>query len=102
MSIFEFKNPKEYMVTLSTGAPDWRTSKWIVSAEEKSQALHYAMLMHDDPKRAAGDRWPIEMVTLSYRGANPSIDESEFVVANPEKLFRLFQIYKHGKERLEN
>jgi hypothetical protein len=103
MSTFEFKNPtKEYMVTLSTGAPKWLTSKWIVEAEEKSQALHFAMLMHDDPERDLKDRWSIEMVTLSYRGANPSIDESQFAVSDPEKLFRLFQIYKHGKERLEN
>lgn len=94
--------PKEYMVTLSTGSPDWRTSKWIVSAQSKSEALNYAMLLHDDPDRHLWDRWEIAMVTLSYRGANPSSDESRFTIADPTHITRLLRIYEHGKERLEN
>ena len=95
-------NRKEYMVTLSTGAPDWKTSKWIVKAVEKSEALNFAMLCHDDPDRPIKDRWSVAMITLSYRGANPSANEKEFTVADPEKVDRLLRIYMHGKERLEN
>ncbi len=93
---------KNYMVTLSTGAPLWKTSKWIVQATEKSEALNFAMLCHDDPDRAKKDRWPISMVTLSYQGTNPSAMEEEYTVANPAHVDRLLRIYLHGKERLEN
>lgn len=88
---------KSYLVTLSTGAPDWKTSKWNVDAESKSQALHYALLMHDDTVK-----WPVSMVTISYENANPELDLSLFTVGDPEYIYRLDRIYRHGKERLEN
>lgn len=93
---------KKYMVTLSTGAPQWLTSKWVVEAEEKSQALNYALLLHDNPDRPQNSRWPVAMVTISYYGANPEICEADFAVADPEQIARLLRIYQHGKERLEN
>jgi hypothetical protein len=93
---------KQYLVTFSSGAPDWNTSKWIVTAEEKSEAINLAMLMHDDHSRPADKRWPVAMLTLSYRGANPSVDESQFTVVDPDYVDRLLRIYLHGKERLEN
>jgi hypothetical protein len=93
---------KEYMVTLSTGAPEWKSSKWIVGAAEKSEALNFAMLCHDDSDRPQEDRWPVSMVTLSYRGTNPSADESEYTIADSTRVDRLLRIYLHGKERLEN
>ena len=90
------------MVTFSTGAPEWKTSKWIITAEEKHQALNFAMLMHDSSDRPEEDRWPVSMVTLSYRGSNPDIDENDFTVADPAYVERLHRIYLHGKSRLEN
>jgi hypothetical protein len=93
---------KQYLVTFSTCSPKWLTSKWIITAEEKSEALNLAMLMHDDSSRPGKDRWPIPMVTISYRGANPDVDESEFTIVDPEYAARLLRIYEHGKEKLEN
>lgn len=93
---------KQYLVTFSSGAPEWKTSKWIVTAEEKSEAINFAMLMHDEHSRPEQDRWPVAMLTLSYRGANPSVDESQFTVVDPTHVDRLLRIYLHGKERLEN
>ena len=94
--------PKQYLVTFSTGAPNWKTSKWKIIAEEKSEALNLAMLMHDDSSRPAIDRWPVPMVTISYPGSNPSIDESEFTIVDPIYVDRLLRIYLHSKEKLEN
>ena len=93
---------KQYLVTFSSGAPLWKTSKWIVTAEEKSEAINLAMLMHDEHLRPESDRWPVAMLTLSYQGANPSVDESQFTVVDPEYVDRLLRIHLHGKERLEN
>jgi hypothetical protein len=94
--------PKQYLVTFSTGAPNWKTSKWKVFAGEKSEALNLAMLMHDDSTRPEVDRWPVSMVTISYRGSNPSADEDEFTSVDPLYVDRLLRIYLHGKEKLEN
>ena len=93
---------KDYLVTLSTGSPDWLTSKWRITAEEKSQALNFAMLMHDDPARDSKDRWPVAMVTISYPGSNPEIDESEYTIPEPKHLSALLSIYWHSKDKLEN
>lgn len=93
---------REYLVTLATGAPKWLTSKWRITAEENSQALNFAMLMHDDPGRSADDRWPVAMITISYPGANPEIDESEYAVPDPKHLAALLSIYRHSKDKLEN
>lgn len=88
---------KRYLVTLSTGSPDWKTSKWNVAAESKSQALHYSLLLHDE-----NVKWPVSMVTISYETANPELDLSLFTRGDPEEIYRLDRIYQHGKERLEN
>lgn len=88
---------KEYLVTLSSGAPSWKTSKWIVAAEDKSSALNYALLLHDDKYG-----WTVAMVTLSYRGANPQADESLYEYANPERIEVLNRIREHSKEKLED
>jgi len=88
---------KDYLVTLSTGAPDWKTSKWSVLAETKSQALHFALLLHDDTLK-----WSVSMVTISYKHSNPDISLNEFTEGTPERIYRLDRIYQHGKDRLEN
>lgn len=88
---------KDYMVTLSSGSPDWKTSKWIVQAEDKSTALNYAILLHDDKHH-----WPVAMLTMSYQGSNPEINESEYEVADPALIYRLDRIREHGLEKLEN
>lgn len=93
---------KDYLVTLSTGAPLWLTSKWRVTAEEKSQALNFALLMHDDPDRSQDDRWSVAMVTISYPGSNPEVDETEYTVPEPRRLASLLSIYRHSKDKLEN
>lgn len=88
---------KDYLVTLSTGSPDWKTSKWRVHAGSKSQALHFALLLHDE-----NHDWSVDMVTISYPASNPSIDLEKFVAGSPDLVSRLDRIYQHGKERLEN
>ena len=90
---------KEYLVSLASGTPDWKTSKWVIKAETKSQALHFALLLHDDT-----EKWPVSMVTISYKDANPKTTPilDNFNVANPDRVYRLDRIYQHGKERLEN
>ena len=85
---------KEYMVTLRAGD---KISKWIVSAVDKSTALNCALLLHDDTHC-----WEVSMVTLSYRGVNPSADETEYTVADPKHIARLNRIREHGFENLEN
>jgi len=88
---------KEYLVTLSTGAPVWKTTKWSVMAETKSQALHFALLLHDDTVS-----WSVSMVTISYKHSNPSVNLDDFEEGCPDRIYRLDRIYLHGKERLEN
>ena len=82
------------MVTLRDGE---KISKWIVTAVDKSTALNYALLLHDDMYR-----WEVSMVTLSYRGVNPSANETEYTIADQKRIDRLNRIREHGFENLEN
>jgi len=81
---------KDYMVTLRDKD---KISKWIVNAVDKSTALNYALLLHDDT-----NQWEVSMVTISYRGVNPAADEADYVIADPNRVDRLNRIREHGFE----
>ena len=87
--------PKDYLVTLSSAKPAWKSSKWQVHAESKTEALQFAMLMHDDRFK-----WPVVMVTISNKGVNPHANLDDFEVVEPKYVERLLRIYEHGKEKL--
>lgn len=54
----------QYLITFSSGKPFWNHSKWKVSAETRSQALHKANLMHDK-----NHSWETNMITISKIGS---------------------------------
>lgn len=85
---------KDYMVTLRNQD---KVSKWIVTAVDKSTALNYALLIHDD-----NHKWEVSMATISYRGTNPVVNEAEYTVADPSYVDRLNRIREHSFDRLEN
>ena len=85
------------MVTLSSADPHWLTSKWLVEADTKAEALHFSTLMH-----AEKYGWDAVMVTICDKGANPTADLNEFTVVDPAYADRLQKIYLNFKERLRN
>lgn len=85
---------KDYLVTLRNTD---KISKWAVSAVDKSTALNYALLLHDNEHD-----WEVSMVTLSYKGVNPVVDEAEYTVAESSVINRLNRIREHSFDRLEN
>ena len=88
---------KDYLVTLSSAKPDWLTSKWWVHAESKSKALHFSMLLHDTTHK-----WPVVMVTISNKGANPDANLEEFTVGDPEEIDGLQRIYLNYRNKLRD
>jgi hypothetical protein len=54
-----------YFITFSSGKPEWLShSKWFITAESRSDALHRASLMHDFVYN-----YEVNMVTVSKDGA---------------------------------
>ena len=82
----------KYLITFSSGAPRWETSKWKVSSISRSDALHQATLMHED----LNDH-EVNMITLSKAGMT-DVDEDDFYDLDTEgsqkRLEILDKIYR--------
>ena len=89
-----------YLITFSSGNPEWQHSKWRITTESRHEALHKANLMHDD---ALG--WDINMVTLSKSGTTDAHDDDfwnlDAKVMESHILF-LERIWNQKFNKLEN
>lgn len=53
-----------YFITFNSGKPNWHNySKWYITAESRSTALHKANLIHDDTYK-----YEVNMMTVSKEG----------------------------------
>lgn len=78
----------------------WTSSKWKVTAESRSQALHYSNLMHDNEYD-----WHVDMITISRLGFN-NINPSNFTDldrgAAREEIEVLDRIWQKKFDKMEN
>lgn len=91
-----------YFITFSSGKPDWRNhSKWYITAESRSEALHKANLMHDDVHG-----YEANMITISKEGACDLVKDGFFCDLDSEEMQKriliLDRIWQQKFNRLEN
>ena len=89
-----------YCITFSSGTPEWKTTKWIIASETRSDAMHKALLMHNN-----SNEFDVNMVTLSKKGTT-DIDLSGFIdldlPEHRETLRFLESIWRQKFNKLEN
>ena len=90
----------KYLITFSSGLPEWKHSKWRITADSRSEALHKANLMHDDTYG-----FDVTMITMSKVGAT-EVSEYEFrnldIEDNQKRIQILERIWNNSKNKLEN
>lgn len=93
----------KYYITFSSGKPKWISySKWSITAESRSEALHKANLMHDE-----FHGYDANMITISKDGAS-DLDEIVHHFLNldseemQERILTLDRIWQQKYNKLEN
>lgn len=78
----------------------WVSTKWKVTAESRSQALHYSNLMHDNEYN-----WHVDMITMSRLGFN-HVDVKSFTDldkgAAREEIEVLDRIWQKKFDKMED